>query len=388
MAEIVRAGSCRSTRARTRRRTALGHDPHADDAPDRAAAGDAGDHPADRERDDLDAQDHFAGQRDRARGELLYSRAARSTRVTFQMIPLLIVVSIWYMVLTSLLVGQSRSSGTTGGGARARTRTERHADRGCEAAVIADRSSGRGRAQELRRARGAAKASTSTVTPRRGGLHHRPVRFGQEHVPALHQPPRDDPGRPDLRRRRADRLPPGGGKLHELRENEIAAQRAEIGMVFQHFNLFPHMTALENMIEAPVARRGIAAPTRARAALELLARVGLGRQGRRLPGAAVRRPAAARRDRAGAGDAAEADAVRRADLRARPRAGRRGARRDARTRRDGMTMIVVTHEIGLRPRGRGRVVFMDEGRGRGGPAGGVVQRPAQERTQAFLSRLL
>ena len=76
-----------------------------------------------------------------------------------------------------------------------------------------------------------------------------------------------------------------GGKLYELREREIARKRAEIGMVFQHFNLFPHMTALENVdaarrcaVQGRARERGAAS-----AARELLDRVGLGDKRRRLP---------------------------------------------------------------------------------------------------------
>src|SRR4051812_41249021 len=66
------------------------------------------------------------------------------------------------------------------------------------------------------------------------------------------------------------------GKLYELRDKEVAAQRRDIGMVFQRFNLFPHMTALENVVEAPVNVKGVSrADARARGA-ELLERVGLG----------------------------------------------------------------------------------------------------------------
>ena len=125
-----------------------------------------------------------------------------------------------------------------------------------------------------------------------------------------------------------------GDALHELvATRELARQRLACGMVFQRFNLFAHMTALQNIIEGPVTvqkrrrargrRRGDGA-ARAR---------GPGRQARRLSARALRRPAAARRHRPRAGDAAEADAVRRADLGARPGAGRRGAGRDARPRR-------------------------------------------------------
>ena len=119
-------------------------------------------------------------------------------------------------------------------------------------------------------------------------------------------------------------------RCYELPEREVARKRAQIGMVFQRFNLFAHMTALENVAEAPMQR---AAALRRRGALRAgPSAAGAGRavrQARRLPGAALGRPAAARRDRPRAGDGPEADAVRRADLGARPRARRRGARRHA-----------------------------------------------------------
>ena len=121
-----------------------------------------------------------------------------------------------------------------------------------------------------------------------------------------------------------------GGKLHELREREICAKRAEIGMVFQQFNLFPHMTALENVIEAPIRVKGLSKARADRAGQRAAGPGRPGGQGGRLPQAAVRRPAAARRHRPGARHAAQADALRRADQRAGPRAGRRGARRHAR----------------------------------------------------------
>ena len=96
-----------------------------------------------------------------------------------------------------------------------------------------------------------------------------------------------------------------GGKLHELREREVARKRAEIGMVFQHFNLFPHMTALENVTLRADPRQGRAARAGARArARELLERVGLGDKLDAYPVAALRRPAAARGDRPRAGDGA------------------------------------------------------------------------------------
>src|SRR5207302_3762609 len=71
-----------------------------------------------------------------------------------------------------------------------------------------------------------------------------------------------------------------GDKLYELRDREVARKRAEIGMVFQRFNLFPHMTALDNIIEAPIRVKKIDKKSAARRGHALLARVGLaGREG-------------------------------------------------------------------------------------------------------------
>ena len=119
-----------------------------------------------------------------------------------------------------------------------------------------------------------------------------------------------------------------GDQLHELRERDILRQRTRIGFVFQNFNLFPHLTVLENIVEAPVVARRAAQRSEVEAeARELLDRVGLADKAdaypRQLSGGqqqrvAIARALALRPERA---------AVRRADLGARPRAGRRGARR-------------------------------------------------------------
>ena len=179
------------------------------------------------------------------------------------------------------------------------------------------------------------------------------------------------------------------GALHRLSDKAIADQRRDIGMVFQRFNLFPHMTALENVMEAPVQVRGEQEDGRARARpLALLERVGLGDKTGALPGPALRRAAAARRHRPGARDGSEAHALRRADLRARPRARRRGARRHARARRPGHDDDRRHPRDGLRPR-RGRpVVFMDGGVVvEAGDPKQVINNPQHERTRSFLQRM-
>ena len=108
---------------------------------------------------------------------------------------------------------------------------------------------------------------------------------------------------------------------------DIKSIRTQISMVFQRFNLFPHRTALENVIEGPVYVKGV---KREEAIPRATGVAGAGRairQGRRLSGRAVGRADAAGRDRACARHAAQGDPVRRADVVARSGAGRRGARR-------------------------------------------------------------
>ena len=122
-------------------------------------------------------------------------------------------------------------------------------------------------------------------------------------------------------------------------------------MVFQSFNLFAHMTALENVIEAPVRVQEGARPRPP--STRRAARAGRPRrQGRRLSRPALRRPAAAGGDRPGAGHGPEADAVRRADLGARPGARRRRARRHARARERRHDDDRRHARDRLRPRGR------------------------------------
>jgi polar amino acid transport system ATP-binding protein len=180
-----------------------------------------------------------------------------------------------------------------------------------------------------------------------------------------------------------------GGRLHELRESEVAAERRDIGMVFQRFNLFPHMTALENLMEAPLrVRREPRAVVRERAE-SLLARVGLearaGAYPSQLSGGQQQRVAIARAlamqpklmlfdEPTSALDPELVGEV--LDV----------MRQLA---EDGMTMIVVTHEMGFAREVGDKLVFMDDGVVvEAGPPREVIGSPRHVRTQAFLSKML
>jgi polar amino acid transport system ATP-binding protein len=180
-----------------------------------------------------------------------------------------------------------------------------------------------------------------------------------------------------------------GDKLHELRDREICSKRAEIGMVFQRFNLFPHMTALANVTLAPVVVKG-----EAKAAVEargraLLDRVGLADKvdayPNQLSGGQQQRVAIARAlamqpklmlfdeptsalDPELVGDVLDV-------MRA--------------LANDGMTMVVVTHEMGFARQVGDTLAFMDAGVivERGAP-GDVLSHPQEERTKAFLAKVL
>ncbi|OJY40674.1 MULTISPECIES: amino acid ABC transporter ATP-binding protein [unclassified Pseudonocardia] len=180
-----------------------------------------------------------------------------------------------------------------------------------------------------------------------------------------------------------------GGKLYELRESEVAHQRRDIGMVFQRFNLFPHMTAAENVMEAPrTVRRESKTKARERA-VALLERVGLVEKcdsyPAQLSGGQQQRVAIARAlamepklmlfdEPTSALDPELVGEV--LDV-------MRGLARD------GMTMIVVTHEMGFAREVGDTLVFMDEGRiVEAGNPRDVLTNPREERTKAFLSKVL
>jgi polar amino acid transport system ATP-binding protein len=180
-----------------------------------------------------------------------------------------------------------------------------------------------------------------------------------------------------------------GGKLHELRESEVARKRAEIGMVFQHFNLFGHMTALDNVTCAPINVRGVPRARARERGRELLERVGLEDKldayPAQLSGGQQQRVAIARAlamepklmlfdeptsalDPELVGEVL--DAMRKLAA-------------------EGMTMIVVTHEMGFAREVADTVVFMDDGVVvESGRPGEVLANPRHERTRAFLSKVL
>ncbi|MFC9847190.1 amino acid ABC transporter ATP-binding protein [Streptomyces sp. NPDC060223] len=180
-----------------------------------------------------------------------------------------------------------------------------------------------------------------------------------------------------------------GDKLYELREREILKQRTQIGFVFQNFNLFPHLTVLDNIVEAPVSALKRPRKDAVETARKLLDRVGLADKAdaypKQLSGGQQQRVAIARAlalepklllfdeptsalDPELVGEVL--DVIK--DL-----------------AHQGTTMIVVTHEIGFAREVADTVVFMDDGRvvEQGAP-GDVLDKPQHERTRAFLSKVL
>ena len=179
------------------------------------------------------------------------------------------------------------------------------------------------------------------------------------------------------------------GTLHHLSGKATAAQRREIGMVFQRFNLFPHKTALENIMEAPIQVKGEKRAQAKERAIALLERVGLADKPSAYPaqlsGGQQQRVAIARAlamqpklmlfdeptsalDPELVGEVLEAM---------------------KKLARAGMTMVVVTHEMGFAREVADRVVFMDGGMvlESGGPAE-VLGAPRHEHTRLFLSKVL
>jgi polar amino acid transport system ATP-binding protein len=180
-----------------------------------------------------------------------------------------------------------------------------------------------------------------------------------------------------------------GNRLYELRDREVCARRAEIGMVFQHFNLFPHMTALENVTIGPTRVKHEAKPVATDRARRLLERVGLadkvGNYPNQLSGGQQQRVAIAR----ALGMEPKLMLFDEPTSALDPELVREVLDVMRSLAKDGMTMIVVTHEIGFAREVGDRLVFMDEGRiVESGAPREVLAHPREERTRLFLSRIL
>ncbi|MFE4974649.1 amino acid ABC transporter ATP-binding protein [Kitasatospora sp. NPDC056651] len=180
-----------------------------------------------------------------------------------------------------------------------------------------------------------------------------------------------------------------GDRLYELRDREVAVKRRDIGMVFQRFNLFPHMTAIENVMEAPVQVKGESRAEAREHGMALLQRVGLADKAKNYPsqlsGGQQQRVAIARAlamkpklmlfdeptsalDPELVGDVLDV---------------MRGLAEE------GMTMVVVTHEMGFAREVGDALVFMDGGVVvESGTPREVLTNPQHERTRAFLSKVL
>jgi polar amino acid transport system ATP-binding protein len=179
------------------------------------------------------------------------------------------------------------------------------------------------------------------------------------------------------------------GQLVEDTERNIAAQRARIGMVFQRFNLFPHMTALENIIEAPIRVKKLPREQAIEKARELLRKVGLSDKQDRYPsqlsGGQQQRVAIARALAMDPMLMLFDEATSALD----PELVGEVLKVMEQLAQEGMSMIVVTHEMGFARHVADRVVFMDEGKvvEEGTPTD-IFDSPGHERTQAFLRRIL
>ncbi|HEV7207001.1 MAG TPA: amino acid ABC transporter ATP-binding protein [Jatrophihabitans sp.] len=180
-----------------------------------------------------------------------------------------------------------------------------------------------------------------------------------------------------------------GARLHELRESEVARKRAEIGMVFQHFNLFPHMTAIENVTCAPIRVKGIAREQARAMGVDLLDRVGLAEKldayPAQLSGGQQQRVAIAR------ALAMEPKLMLFDEPTSALDPELVGEVLDVMKElaRGGMTMLVVTHEMGFAREVADQLVFMDGGVVvESGVPREVLANPQHERTQAFLSKVL
>ncbi|MGW4096182.1 amino acid ABC transporter ATP-binding protein [Mycobacterium sp. NPDC004974] len=180
-----------------------------------------------------------------------------------------------------------------------------------------------------------------------------------------------------------------GGKLHEMAPRDAARQRRDIGMVFQHFNLFPHRTALENVIEAPIHVKRVKKDAALARAKDLLDQVGLSAKADAYPaqlsGGQQQRVAIARALAMNPKlmlfdeptSALDPELVGEVLAVIKKLAG------------EGMTMVVVTHEMGFAREVADKLVFMDGGViVESGPPREVMANPKHERTKEFLSKVM
>ncbi|MCW2658761.1 MAG: Glutamine transport ATP-binding protein GlnQ [Jatrophihabitans sp.] len=180
-----------------------------------------------------------------------------------------------------------------------------------------------------------------------------------------------------------------GNKLHEMRESEIAKRREDVGMVFQHFNLFPHMTVMQNLIEAPTKVKGVPKQQAIEEARALLKQVGLSGREKAYPAEL-------------SGGQQQRVAIARA-LAMKPKLMLFDEPTSAldpelvgevldvmkELAKGGMTMVVVTHEMGFAREVADQMVFMDAGVVvESGKPREVLANPQHERTKAFLSKVL
>jgi polar amino acid transport system ATP-binding protein len=178
------------------------------------------------------------------------------------------------------------------------------------------------------------------------------------------------------------------GKLVEDSERNIAAIRAEIGMVFQRFNLFPHLTALQNIIEAPMQVKGMPRDQAEARGRELLAKVGLSQKAdaypARLSGGQQQRVAIARALAMDPKLMLFDEATSALD----PELVGEVLKVMRQLAEEGMTMVVVTHEMGFARDVADRVIFMDGGIiQEDGPPAQVFTSPQNERTRTFLGQI-
>jgi polar amino acid transport system ATP-binding protein len=180
-----------------------------------------------------------------------------------------------------------------------------------------------------------------------------------------------------------------GTKLHEMSHRDAAKQRRDIGMVFQHFNLFPHRTALQNIIEAPIHVKRVKKDDAVARGKDLLDQVGLSDKATAYPaqlsGGQQQRVAIARALAMNPKLMLFDEPTSALD----PELVGEVLEVMKKLAAEGMTMVVVTHEMGFAREVANKLVFMDGGVVvESGPPREVLANPKHERTKAFLSKVL